>query len=188
MPFAGISRKCSAPTISRQNFAMPLQRKTLRHFQRRPEFVFGAGRNGIGRAQDDVAGERIALRHPIEGRVDFFRRHFPGNERAIREIGGEQVSGGRAGPCRRATSRRSARARSRPAARRARAISANGSRTKPAILSSEIARMRALIGSLCSTGMAVVRQSGRHAAAQEKTARKWQAVPRSTNKCQTKCV
>src|SRR5207249_738843 len=33
-----------------------------------------------------------------------------------------------------------------------RAVSWNGSRTKPSILSSEIARMRALIGSLCSVG------------------------------------
>src|SRR3984893_7295234 len=33
-----------------------------------------------------------------------------------------------------------------------RAISSNGSRTKPAILSSEMARIFALIGSLCSTG------------------------------------
>ena len=32
------------------------------------------------------------------------------------------------------------------------AISANGSRTKPSILSSEIARIFSLIGSLCSTG------------------------------------
>src|SRR5688500_736411 len=32
------------------------------------------------------------------------------------------------------------------------AISANGSRTKPSILSSETARIFALIGSLCSTG------------------------------------
>src|SRR5438128_1467498 len=33
-----------------------------------------------------------------------------------------------------------------------RAISSNGSRTKPSILSSETARILALIGSLCSTG------------------------------------
>ena len=32
-----------------------------------------------------------------------------------------------------------------------------------------------------------VRQSA-HAEVQQKTARKWQALPRSTNRCQTKCV
>ena len=135
-----------------KNFAVALQRKTVRHFQRRPELVFRTRRDRVGRTQHDMAGKRVALRHVIEGGVDFFRRHFPGDERAIGQVGREQRL---AHPAHRAGAQHGGdplAARSRPAAPERSAISANGSRTKPAILSSEMARMRALTGSLCSTG------------------------------------
>ena len=67
-----------------------LRLHALRHFDRRPKFVFGTGSHRIGRAQNNMAGKRIALKHPIESRIDFLRRNFPGNECAVREIGREK--------------------------------------------------------------------------------------------------
>ena len=75
----------------RKQFAMLLQRESARHFDRRPKFVFGTRSHRIGGAQNDMAGERIALQHPIESRIDFLGRDFPGDERAIREIGASSV-------------------------------------------------------------------------------------------------
>jgi len=37
-----------------------------------------------------VAGKRVFLKHVIERRVELFRRHLPGHQRALREIGGQQ--------------------------------------------------------------------------------------------------
>ncbi len=74
----------------REQFAVVLERKSARNLQGRPKFVFGARRDRVGRAQDDVAGERIALGHVIESRVDFLRRDFPGDQRAVGEIRGEE--------------------------------------------------------------------------------------------------
>ena len=88
----------------RKQFAMPLQRESVRHFDRRPKFVFGTGSHRIGGAQNDMAGKRIALKHPIESRIDFLRRNFPGDERAVREIGCEQCLSHATNGSRRATS------------------------------------------------------------------------------------
>ena len=63
---AGINRKASAPTCSRKNSACFLDREALRHFERRPEPVTRTRRNGIRRADDDVARERIRFRHELE--------------------------------------------------------------------------------------------------------------------------
>ena len=56
---AGMTRKCSAPVWRAEQRAVLLDRITLRHFHRRPEPVIRAGRRRVGRADDDVAGERI---------------------------------------------------------------------------------------------------------------------------------
>jgi hypothetical protein len=74
----------------------------------------------------------------------FSRRNFPGDERAVREIGCEQrLSHATTIPARNiAAMRAMTTSTSTPAAA---AISANGSRTKPSICSSEIARILALI-------------------------------------------
>jgi hypothetical protein len=75
---------------SGEKLAVMVQGKSARDFQRRPEFVFRAGRNRIGGTQNDVAGERVALRHEIERRVDPFRRDFPGDERPVGKVSGQQ--------------------------------------------------------------------------------------------------
>ena len=69
---------------------MFLQRKAVRHFQRRPQFVFRAGALGVGRTNDHVTRKRIALKHPIKRAVDFIFRNFPRDKRAIGEIGRKQ--------------------------------------------------------------------------------------------------
>ena len=46
IPLAGISRKFSAPTCRREQFAVFLQRKPARDLQGRPEPVIGPGRGG----------------------------------------------------------------------------------------------------------------------------------------------
>ena len=37
-----------------------------------------------------MAGEWIALKHPVKGGIDFLGNNFPGHERAVREVGREQ--------------------------------------------------------------------------------------------------
>ena len=74
----------------REQFAVMLERESAGNLQGCPKLVLRAGRDGIGRAQDDVARERIALRHVIESGVDFFGRDFPGDQRAVGEIRGQQ--------------------------------------------------------------------------------------------------
>ena len=74
----------------RQQRAMLLDRIALRHFHRRPEAVVRAGRGRVGRADDDVAGERIVLDHEVERRVELFGRHLPRDERAFGEVRGHQ--------------------------------------------------------------------------------------------------
>ena len=146
-----MSRKCSAPTFSREDFAMMLQRKSVRHFQRRPKFVIRAGRDRVGRTQNDVAGKRIVLKHVIEGGSIFSGATFQATSAPSARLVASRVW----------RTRRIVPARNMAAMRaittslvrpERRAISSNGSRTKPSILSSEIARILALIGSLCSTG------------------------------------
>ena len=106
----------------------------------------------VGGTQDDVAGKRVLLQHVIEGRVDASPAG-PSRPRARRPPDSSRAkSGGPGGSFRRAASRRSAPSRPRRGTPERRAISSNGSRTKPSILSSEIARIFSLIGSLCSTG------------------------------------
>ena len=73
-----------------EQFTVMLKRKSARHFQRCPKFVFRAGCDGIGRAQNNMTGEWVALRHVVEGGLDFFRRDFPGDQRTVREIRGKQ--------------------------------------------------------------------------------------------------
>ena len=169
-----------------EDFAMTLQRKAVRHFQRRPEFVFRARRDRISRAQNDVTGKRIALRHPIEGRVDLFRRHFPGDERAIGEIGREQRlpdAPDRARPQHRDDSLEH-RLDRQPGALRDLGKRFADEAGDLVLGDGENARVDRVV---MLDRNRFVRQS-LHAEAQQKTARKWQAVPRSTNKCQTKCV
>ena len=126
------------------------------------------------------------MRHPIEGRVYFFRRHLPGNERAIGKIGCEQ--GLPDAPDR-------ARAQHRDDSlehgldRQSRSLRNFPKRlaheTGDFVLrNGEDARVDRIV-MLDRHG--VVRQN-LHAETQAKTARKWQVVPKSTNKCQTKWV
>src|SRR5437764_2958509 len=74
----------------RKELAMMLERKPARHFKRGPEFVLRTRRHGIGGAQDDMARERVALRHVIESRVDPFRPDFPRDQGTVREVCGEE--------------------------------------------------------------------------------------------------
>ena len=73
-----------------EQFAMFLQGKPARHFQRRPKFVFGAGADRIRRTNDNVTRKWIALKHPIKRAIDLFCRNFPGDECAVGEVGREQ--------------------------------------------------------------------------------------------------
>ena len=74
----------------REKLAVALQGKPARNFERRPKLVFRAGRHRVGGTQDDVARERVALRHVIESGVDLFRRHLPSYQRTVGEIGSQK--------------------------------------------------------------------------------------------------
>ena len=76
--------------LPREKLAMFPQRITLRHFERRPELEVRAGCGRVGRARDDVAGKRVLLEHIVKRRVEFVLRHFPGDQRSLREIRGQQ--------------------------------------------------------------------------------------------------
>ena len=82
--------KMFCANFSCEQICMLPQRKSMRHFQRRPKFVIRAGGDCIGRAQHHMTGKWIALEHPIERIVDLVRGNFPGHERAIGKIGREQ--------------------------------------------------------------------------------------------------
>ena len=69
---------------------MLVDREPLRDLHGRPEAILRAGSFGVGRADDDVAGEGVALEHEVERLVQPFLRHLPGNERAVREVGREE--------------------------------------------------------------------------------------------------
>ena len=66
--------------------AMLLDRISLRHFHRRPQPVIRAGRGRVGRADDDVAGERIVVHHVGERLVELLLRILPSHQRALGKI------------------------------------------------------------------------------------------------------
>ncbi len=131
-----------------------------------------------------MAGKRIALRHVIKSGVDFFRRHFPGDERAIGQIGREQCladpshgSGAQHGD----DSLEHGLDRQAGTLRNFRKRLAN----KPGDLVLRDGEDAGIDRVVMLDRQGFVRRC-HQAAAQEKTARKWQAVPRRTNKCQMK--
>src|SRR5271169_5983752 len=73
-----------------QILAMLRHGETLWHFHSRPQFVTGTGRSGVCGSNHDVAGERVFLKHVIEGGVQFIRRSLPGYQSAGCEVGGHQ--------------------------------------------------------------------------------------------------
>ena len=66
------------------------QREPLRDFERRPKPVTAPSRNGIGRSDDDVSGERIAGKHILESGVELLGWNFPRAECSTRQARGEQ--------------------------------------------------------------------------------------------------
>ena len=73
-----------------QKFRMLLDRVALRYFQRGPETIVRSRRRAIGRADHDVPGERVDLRHILERGVELLRWNLPRNERTVREVRREQ--------------------------------------------------------------------------------------------------
>ena len=65
---------------------MALHRESLRHLERGPETVNRSRRVAIGRANDDVTGERVLLRHVRKRGIEVVRRHSPRDESPRREI------------------------------------------------------------------------------------------------------
>src|ERR1051326_1381840 len=64
----------------RQQFAMRLERKSLRDLYGRPKFVVRSSADGVGRAEHDMTRERIALKHPVERGVDRSEERRVGKE------------------------------------------------------------------------------------------------------------
>ena len=128
------------------------QRKSLRHFQRRPQLVIRSRRRRLRRAQHHVPGERVPLEHVIKRPSSF----SAGTCHATSEPWARLVA---SNVCR---TRRIVPASSMDAQARHHHLRRHPALPRrlpppdpvetPAILSSETARMRALTGSLISIG------------------------------------
>ena len=151
MPFAGISRKCSAPT-------MP-ERSSPCRCSEKPCGTFSVVQSLYSDPGVTASVERSTTCPENGSRCDIQSKAasiFSGgtfqatSAPSARLVASKVCRTRRIVPARNiAMIRLSTVSTGNPARS---AISPNGSRTKPAILSSEMARMRALIGSLCSIG------------------------------------
>jgi hypothetical protein len=79
----GLERVGADPLL--ENLAMLLDREPLRDLERRPQPIGGARRRSVGRADDDVPGERIFPKEEVEAGVETIRRDLPRHQRAWRE-------------------------------------------------------------------------------------------------------